>query len=73
MAKELRIMLIEELRQFKGFENYSDEQAANTIQSIVSLNQLFYELILKSNSNEFEFNTPQKINNSSNYLLSIIL
>jgi hypothetical protein len=73
MAKELRIMLIEELRQFKGFENYSDEQAANTIQSIVSLSQLFYELILKSNSNEFEFNTPQKINNSSNYLLSIIL
>ncbi len=73
MAKELRKMSIEELRQFKGIENYSDEQAADTIQSIDSLSILFYELNLKSNSNEFESNTPQKINNSSNYLLSIIL
>jgi hypothetical protein len=44
-------MSIEELRQFKCFENYSDEQAADTIQSIESLihdSEVVFSLTVKS-------------------------
>ncbi len=39
---------IEELRSFPGFENYTDEMAAETIKTLEKLSILFYELHQKS-------------------------
>lgn len=39
---------IEELRAFRGFENYTDEMAEETIKSLEILSILFYELLQKS-------------------------
>lgn len=41
-------MTFEELRAFPGFENYTDEQAEETIKSLEALSILFYELHKKS-------------------------
>ncbi|MHB8261901.1 MAG: hypothetical protein ACYDCN_15575 [Bacteroidia bacterium] len=36
-----------ELKNCKGFENYSDEQAEETIKSLEKISILFYELYMK--------------------------
>ena len=41
---------IDELRNCKGFENYTDEQAEETISSIEILSVLFYEIYFKTKS-----------------------
>lgn len=41
---------IDELRNCKGFENYTDEQAEETITSIEKLSVLFYEIYFKTKS-----------------------
>ena len=45
--KVLRRMTIAELRNFKGFEKYTDEEAQATIKSLEKLSMLFYELYMK--------------------------
>ena len=40
-------LTIAELRNCKGFENYTDEQAEETINSLEKLSILFYELYMK--------------------------
>lgn len=52
MKKELKRMTVDELRQFKGFENYSELQAKKTIQTLEILSMLFYELHLKHQSSK---------------------
>lgn len=48
MKKVHRRLTFEELRAFPGFENYTDEQAEETIKSLEALSILFYELHKKS-------------------------
>ena len=38
---------IDKLRNCKGFENYTDEQAEETISSLEKLSVLFYEIYFK--------------------------
>ncbi|MBA2613392.1 MAG: hypothetical protein H0U95_15600 [Bacteroidetes bacterium] len=45
--KEHKRLTIAELRNCKGFENYSDEQAEATIKSLEKLSILFYGLYMK--------------------------
>ncbi len=45
-------LTIDELRNCKGFENYSDEQAEETIQTLETLSILFYELHRKEKQKE---------------------
>ena len=45
--KILRRMTIAELRLYKGFEKYTDEEAQATIKSLEKLSMLFYELYMK--------------------------
>jgi hypothetical protein len=40
-------LTIAELRNCKGFENYSDEKAEETIKTLERLSILFYELHMK--------------------------
>ncbi len=40
-------LTIAQLRNCKGFENYSDEHAEETIKSLEKLSILFYELYMK--------------------------
>lgn len=44
-------LTIEQLRNCKGFENYSDEQAEKTIVTLEKLSILFYELYMKEQNN----------------------
>jgi hypothetical protein len=37
----------DELKKYKGFENYTDEQAEDTISSLEKLSVLFYEIYFK--------------------------
>ena len=37
----------DELRKYKGFGNYTDEQAEDTISSLEKLSVLFYEIYFK--------------------------
>jgi hypothetical protein len=58
-------LTIDELRNCKGFENYTDEQAEETISSLEKLSVLFYELFMKSknsihHSNEVEYESKTK-------------
>lgn len=48
MKKVHKRLTFEELRAFPGFENYTDEQAEETIKSLEALSILFYELHKKS-------------------------
>ena len=45
--KILRRMTIAELRSYKGFEKYTDEEAQATLKSLEKLSMLFYELYMK--------------------------
>ena len=47
-----------ELKNCKGFENYSDEQAEETIKSLEKISVLFYELYMKQKQ------TIEKINDN---------
>lgn len=42
-------LTIAELRNCKGFENYTDEEAEKTIQTLERLSILFYQLYRKTN------------------------
>ena len=58
-------LTVDELRNCKGFENYTDEQAEETISSLEKLSVLFYELYIKSKnsihySNEVEYENKTK-------------
>lgn len=44
LSEKLSKLTIEKLRNFKGFENYSDQQAEETIKSLEKLSILFYKL-----------------------------
>jgi hypothetical protein len=46
-------LTIEQLRNCKGFENYSDEQAEKTIVTLEKLSILFYELYMKEQQNNY--------------------
>lgn len=50
--KVLRRMTIAELRNFKGFEKYTEEEATATIKSLEKLSMLFYELYMKQKYNQ---------------------
>ena len=54
MAKEKKHkrLSIDELRNFTGFENYTDEEAEATIKTLETLSILYYELFMKEKSNE---------------------
>ena len=43
MTKAFKRLTPDELRTFPGFENYSDEQAADTIESLVNLSLFFFD------------------------------
>lgn len=45
--KKHKRLTIAELRNFKGFEAYSDEQAEETIKTLEKLSILFYKLHMK--------------------------
>jgi hypothetical protein len=45
--KTLRRMTIAELRSYKGFDKYTDEEAQAAIKSMEKLSMLFYELYMK--------------------------
>lgn len=49
-------LTIAELRNCKGFENYSDEQSEETIRSLEKLSILFYELYMKQKQKEGNYN-----------------
>ncbi len=44
-------LTIKQLRNCKGFENYSDEQAEKTIVTLEKLSILIYELYMKEQQN----------------------
>lgn len=46
-TKKHKRLSIAELRNCKGFENYSEEQAEETIKTLEKLSILFYELYMK--------------------------
>jgi hypothetical protein len=45
-------LTIQELKGFKNFENYTDEQAEETITTLEKLSILFYELYIKRKEKE---------------------
>jgi hypothetical protein len=61
-------LTIAELRNCKGFENYSDEQSEETIRSLEKLSILFYELYMKQKQNEgnYSFNKKAIVNEKTN-------
>ncbi len=62
--KEHKRLTIAELRNCKGFENYSDEQSEETIRSLEKLSILFYELYMKQKQKEGNYSFNKK--NSGN-------
>jgi len=46
--KEHKRLTISQLRNFQGFEGYSDEQAEETIRTLENLSVLFYKLHMKN-------------------------
>lgn len=46
--KQHKRLTLAELRNFKGFEGYSDEQAEETIKTLEQLSILFYNLHMKN-------------------------
>lgn len=43
---------IDELRKFPGFENFTEDEAEETIKTLETLSILFYELFMKEKMNE---------------------
>lgn len=52
IGKKFRRLTVDELRTYKGFENYSDEQAEQTIQTLVNLSLIFFEAFKKKMEQE---------------------
>ncbi len=52
MEKSHKRLTITELKNYKGFENYSDEQAEETITTLEQLSVLFYQLYMKQKQPE---------------------
>lgn len=52
--KILRRMTIDELRLYKGFEKYTEEEAHATIRSLEKLSMLFYELYMKQKHSQLK-------------------
>jgi hypothetical protein len=63
-VKKQKKLTINELRSCKGFENYTEEQAEETIKTLEKLAVLFYELFMKQKEAEKSYNgnLPEKIN-----------
>ena len=59
-------LTIAELRNCKGFENYSDEQAEETIRSLEKLSILFYELYMKQKQKEGKYLFNKKNSRNEN-------
>lgn len=61
-------LTIAELRNCKGFENYSEEQSEETIPSLEKLSILFYELYMKVKQKEgnYSFNKKDIVNETTN-------
>ena len=53
--KKHKRLTIAELRNFKGFENYTEEQAEETIRSLEKLSILFYQLYKKQQERKGNF------------------
>jgi hypothetical protein len=53
-------LTIAELRNCKGFENYSEEQSEETIRSLEKLSILFYELYIKQKQKEGNYSFNKK-------------
>ena len=51
-GKAHKRLTIAELKKCKGFENYSDEQAEETINSLEKLSILFYQLFMEQKQRE---------------------
>ena len=51
-GKGFKRLTIAELKKCKGFENYSDEEAEKTIETLVTLSILFFELHAKHQQTE---------------------
>jgi hypothetical protein len=51
-SKKHKRLSVAELRSCKGFENYTDEQAEETIMTLEKLSILFYELYMKRKQRE---------------------
>ena len=47
-------LTIDELKKCKGFENYTDEQAEETCQSLEKLSIMYFELYIKDKQREKE-------------------
>ncbi len=61
-VKKYKRLTKEELRNCKGLENYSDEQAEEAIQTIEKLSILFYELYKKEKqTSEEKINRNHKL------------
>ena len=60
--KKHRRLSIAELRNFKGFENYSDKQAEETIQTLEKVAILFYQFHKKQKLLEANMTRAKKIN-----------
>jgi hypothetical protein len=54
MIKEFKRLTPDELRSFPGFENYTNEMAMETIQTLVNLSLIYFELFQKHISEEEE-------------------
>jgi len=53
-AKVFKRLTPEELRSFPGFENYTDERAEETIQTLVNLSLIYFDLFKKHLAEEEE-------------------
>jgi transcription initiation factor TFIIIB Brf1 subunit/transcription initiation factor TFIIB len=53
--KKHKRLSVEELRQCKGFENISDEDAEKTIQTLETLSILFYQLHMQHKHQQQKF------------------
>jgi hypothetical protein len=62
--KEHKRLTIAELRNFKGFEGYTDEQAEEAINTLEKLSLLFYKLHMKNKEvgKTFKLDHQQEIN-----------
>jgi hypothetical protein len=61
-------LTLAEIKNCKGFENYSDEQAEETIKSLEKLSILFYELYMKQKLNKDKMNKKIQADNNENNL-----
>jgi hypothetical protein len=66
-------LTLAELKHCKGFENYSDEQAEETIKSLEKLSILFYELYMKQKINKDRMNKKMQEDNIENSVVAVVV